>query len=88
MSFYVNKGSSLLIWVHDHGLLRSELPYCSNQAEVWPNSIFSARVDMTVSTSVEYNGKGCNPDPNYNQDDCRLEYIHKVCNGFFLHLAI
>ena len=78
LTFYVNQSSSLLMWVHSDGLLKSELPYCSNIAEVHPNTLFLATLDLTVSKSVEYDGQSCNVDPDYNQDDCRFEYIHRV----------
>ena len=78
LNFYVNQSSSLLLWVHDKGLHKSELPYCSNWVQVLPNTTYNAKVDLTLSTSVEYDGKTCISDPNYNQDDCRFDTIHKV----------
>ena len=66
------------MWVHDNGLLKSELPYCSNWVHILPNTTYNAKIDLTLSTSVEYDGKKCNSDPSYNQDDCRFDNIHKV----------
>ena len=67
--------SSLLMWIHSNGLLRSELPYCSNIAQMYPNTSYMATMDLTVSKSVEYNGEECYSDADYNQDDCSLQYI-------------
>ena len=78
LKIYIKQESSLILWVHSNGLLRSELPYSSNIAAMFPNTSFLATMDLTVSKSVEYDGKECNADSDYNQDDCRFEYIHKV----------
>ena len=78
LKIYIKQESSLILWVHSNGLLRSELPYSSNIAAIFPNTSFFATMDLTVSKSVEYDGKECNSDSDYSQDDCRFEYIHKV----------
>ena len=42
LKIYIEQESSLILWVHSNGLLRSELPYSSNIAAIFPNTSFVA----------------------------------------------
>ena len=82
--FEFNDYPDLSVYVHEQGLLFTDMPDSSPRVTNVMNG-FSIPVGHEIVKLQKYNGKMCTNDPNYRLDECRLEYISKVCRNYFFH---
>ena len=68
----------MILRIHSKGTHFSELPYSASDIQNLPTTLHGAKIDLTHATALKYGKKECEPDPYYNQDNCREEYMHKV----------
>ena len=66
----------LKIFMHEHGLLFSDLPSASPDFNIFQSS--DIPVEIEVLELLEYNGKPCNNDENYRLDQCKQDFIYQV----------
>ena len=78
LTFYIRHDSSLILRIHSKGTHFSELPYSASDIQNLPITLHGAKIDLTLSTALKYGKKECEPDLDYNQDECREEFMHKV----------
>ena len=74
-----------MLTIHSKGTYFSELPYSNNGVQNLPFTVHGAKIDLTLATALKYGNKECEPDLNYNQAECRKEFIHKV-SQVFIHI--
>ena len=65
------------IYLHKEGTLSALIPGGSFRAKY--ANIVKARVNHESIELLNYDGKNCNDSKDYNYDDCKQNYIHKVC---------
>ena len=66
------------IYVHQQGLLFTDVPDAYSNAKLWQGTGFSIPVGYELEQLQKYDGEPCNNSMEYRLDECRLEYIRKV----------
>ena len=65
------------IYLHKEGTLSALIPGGSFRAKY--KDVIFARVNHESIELLNYDGKNCNDSKDYNYDNCKQNYIHKVC---------
>ena len=68
--------TTFLLFVHDVGLLQSDLPSASPNMNFYASTL--APVEIEVVDLLQYNGQPCKRDKNYRWDHCRQNLIYTV----------
>ena len=66
-----------LLYLHKEGVLSALIPGGSFRAKY--KDVIKARVNHESIELLNYDGKNCNDSKDYNYDNCKQNYIHKVC---------
>ena len=67
-----------MLFLHKYDMISAPVPGATAAAKF--KNIQSATVTYESVNLLNYDGKPCNDDIQYNYDDCKQEYIYKVIN--------
>ena len=73
-----SKRSLKTLFLHKYDMISAPVPGATTAAKF--KNIQSASVTYESVNLLNYDGKPCNDDIQYNYDDCKQEYIYKVIN--------
>ena len=67
-----------MLFLHKNGMISAPVPGATAAAKV--KNIQSASVTYESVNLLNYDGKPCDNNNQYNYDECKQEYIYKVIN--------
>ena len=78
LTFHFGGWLSHDIYVHQQGLLFSDLPDAYSHSNLFMGGGYSIPVRYELEQLLKYDGKPCNNNKEYRLDECQRDYIRKV----------
>ena len=78
LAFHFEGWGSHDIYVHQQGLLFSDLPDAYSHSNLFMGGGYSIPVRYELEQLLKYDGKPCNNNKEYKLDECQHDYIRKV----------